>query len=299
MSSTKKPLPFYVTFTAGAIAGVSEILTFYPLDVVKTRMQLERGKSSTGLLGSFQTIIREEGFGRLYRGLVPPLLLEAPKRATKLHVAANDFWGKSFKKLSGETEMTRQLSIITGCSAGATESFVVVPFELVKIKLQDKSLASTYNGPIDVVRQIVRKDGILGLYAGMEATFWRHLWWNGGYFGSIFQVKSMLPKAETPQGELLNNFASGSVGGFVGTVINTPYVVKSRIQGAERLPGVIPKYNWTYPALVTIFREEGPAALYKGFVPKVLRLAPGGGVLLLVVEFTLGVFRKALGPPYI
>jgi hypothetical protein len=44
--------------------------------------------------------------------------------------------------------------------------------------------------------------------------------------------------------------------------------------------------------LITIFREEGPAALYKGFVPKVLRLAPGGGVLLLVVEFTLGVFRK-------
>lgn len=88
-------------------------------------------------------------------------------------------------------------------------------------------------------------------------------------------------------------------------------VVKSRIQGAEKLPGVIPKYNWTYPAyaslmtkslgmvvtvlpcrLVTIFREEGPMALYKGFVPKVLRLAPGGGVLLLVVEFTLGVFRK-------
>ena len=46
--------------------------------------------------------------------------------------------------------------------------------------------------------------------------------------------------------------------------------------------------------LVTIMREEGPAALYKGFVPKVLRLAPGGGVLLLVVEFTLEVFRKGL-----
>jgi solute carrier family 25 2-oxodicarboxylate transporter 21 len=106
--------------------------------------------------------------------------------------AANDFWGKTFRDLTGEPEMTRQLSIITGCSAGATESFVVVPFELVKIKysfprsccsnafsqpdhcrLQDKSLASTYSGPLDVVRQIVRKDGILGLYAGMEATFWR------------------------------------------------------------------------------------------------------------------------------
>lgn len=71
-----------------------------------------------------------------------------------------------------------------------------------------------------------------------------------------------------------------------------------------------------------MLREEGFAALYKGFIPKVLRLAPGGGVLLLVVEFTLGLFRQgaftvwvfglwmadcgsvfffllALGPPYI
>ncbi|KAI5993307.1 mitochondrial carrier [Pisolithus albus] len=289
----RKPLPFVANFAAGAIAGVSEILTFYPLDVVKTRMQLETGKGKHGMVGTLTAIVREEGVGRLYRGLVPPLLLEAPKRAVKF--AANDFWGKTYLKLSGESKMTSQLSIITGCSAGATESFVVVPFELVKIKLQDKS--STFAGPIDVVRQVVKKEGILGLYAGMEAT---HFWWNGGYFGCIHQVRAMMPKAETPQGQLFNNFVSGSVGGFVGTVLNTPFdVVKSRIQGASKVPGVIPKYNWTYPALVTIFREEGPAALYKGFAPKVLRLAPGGGVLLLVVEFTLGVFRKALGPPYI
>lgn len=48
----------------------------------------------------------------------------------------------------------------------------------------------------------------------------------------------------------------------------------------------------TVVRLFTIMREEGPTALYKGFLPKVLRLAPGGGVLLLVVEFTLGIFRK-------
>ena len=29
-------------------------------------------------------------------------------------------------------------------------------------------------------------------------------------------------------------------------------VVKSRIQGAEKLPGVAPKYNWTYPAYAFI-----------------------------------------------
>jgi len=291
-----KPLPFVANFAAGAIAGISEILTFYPLDVVKTRMQLETGKSRNGLVGTLRNIIKEEGVGRLYRGLVPPLLLEAPKRAVKF--ASNDFWGKTFMNLYGESKMTQNLSILTGCSAGATESFVVVPFELVKIKLQDKT--STFKGPMDVLKQIVRKEGLLGLYAGMESTFWRHVYWNGGYFGCIHQVKVLLPKPDSPQAQLMNNFVSGSIGGFAGTVLNTPFdVVKSRIQGAAKIPGVNPKYNWTYPALVTIAREEGLAALYKGFVPKVLRLAPGGGVLLLVVEFTLGVFRKALGPPYI
>lgn len=34
------------------------------------------------------------------------------------------------------------------------------------------------------------------MYSGMESTFWRHWWWNGGYFGAIFAVKNVLPKAE-------------------------------------------------------------------------------------------------------
>jgi len=294
-TSQIKPLPFQYQFIAGAIAGVSEILTFYPLDVVKTRMQLERGVSPS-MVTSLRNIIVHEGVGRLYKGLVPPLLLEAPKRATKF--AANDFWGKTFKRLSGNPEMTQSLSILTGCSAGATESLVVVPFELVKIRLQDKT--TIFKGPKEAIKHIVRHEGILGLYNGMESTFWRHFWWNGGYFGTIFQVRATMPKAETYAGGLLNNFISGTIGGLVGTALNTPFdVVKSRIQGTSKIAGVVPKYNWTFPSLFIIAHEEGVRALYKGFVPKVLRLAPGGGVLLLVVEATLTGFRKILGPPYI
>jgi len=50
---------------------------------------------------------------------------------------------------------------------------------------------------------------------------------------------------------------------------------------------VVPKYNWTYPAVMTVFREEGFGALYKGFAPKVLRLGPGGGVLLVFHNFNI------------
>lgn len=71
---------------------------------------------------------------RLYRGISAPILMEAPKRATKF--AANDEWGKVYRKLFNMPQMTQSLSILTGATAGATESFVVVPFELVKIRLQ-------------------------------------------------------------------------------------------------------------------------------------------------------------------
>lgn len=235
--------------------------------------------------------------GRLYRGIVPPLMLEAPKRAVKF--AANDFWSKTYRSAFGTDQMSQGLSVLTGCTAGATESVVVVPFELVKIRLQDKAQAHLYKGPMDVVSKIVKADGLLGLYAGMESTFWRHVFWNGGYFGCIFQVKSMLPKPSGKSEELRNNFISGAIGGFVGTALNTPAdVVKSRIQNTPRVPGTTPKYNWTFQSMAVIAREEGAGALYKGFTPKVLRLAPGGGVLLLVVEVVLEQFRNFLGPPY-
>lgn len=44
-----------------------------------------------------------------------------------------------------------------------------------------------------------------------------------------------------------------------------------------RVKGVVPKYNWTLPSIALVAKEEGFAALYKGFLPKVLRLGPGGG----------------------
>ncbi|ODV86655.1 hypothetical protein CANARDRAFT_21655 [[Candida] arabinofermentans NRRL YB-2248] len=292
MSADQRPLPFIYQFAAGAIAGVSEILVMYPLDVVKTRIQLQVGSGPTaeysGILDCLKKIIKNEGPARLYRGISAPILMEAPKRATKF--AANDEWGKIYKKAFGITEMTQPLAILTGATAGATESFVVVPFELVKIRLQDKT--SKYKGMGDVVKAIVKQEGVLALYNGLEATLWRHISWNAGYFGVIFQIRTLLPKATNNTEKTINDLISGAIGGTVGTMINTPFdVVKSRIQNTPVVEGAVRKYNWTIPSLGIILKEEGFSALYKGFLPKVLRLGPGGGILLVVFTNCMDFFR--------
>ncbi|KAK0333945.1 hypothetical protein LTR91_025687 [Friedmanniomyces endolithicus] len=296
MSSEPKPLPFIYQFAAGAVAGVSEILVMYPLDVVKTRVQIQgrvavAGRDHyTGMLDCFRKIIANEGASRLYRGIGAPILMEAPKRATKF--AANDEWGKVYRNLFNAPKMTQGLSILTGATAGATEAFVVVPFELTPRKQQNTPASSTASP------KIIRTEGPLTLYQGLESTIWRHVLWNAGYFGCIFQVRELLPLNPTKDKyiQMRNDLLSGAVGGTVGTILNTPMdVVKSRIQNSPVVAGGVRKYGWAVPSLGLVMREEGFGALYKGFLPKVLRLGPGGGILLVVFTGMMDFFRGMRG----
>lgn len=217
--------------------------------------------------------------------------MEAPKRATKF--AANDAWGKFYRDQFNVAKMNQSLSVLTGATAGATEAFVVVPFELIKIRLQDRASAGKYNGMIDCVVKTVKAEGPLALYNGLESTMWRHILWNAGYFGCIFQVRELLPKADNKRTQMIYDLISGATGGTVGTMLNTPLdVIKSRIQNSPKVKGAVPKYNWAFPAVGTVFKEEGFAALYKGFLPKVLRLGPGGGILLVVFTGVMDFFRN-------
>lgn len=246
------------------------------------------------MMDCFRKIIKNEGVSRLYRGITAPILMEAPKRATKF--AANDAWGKWYRDLFGMAKMNQQLSILTGASAGATEAFVVVPFELIKIRMQDRASAGRYSGIVDCLVKTVRAEGPLALYNGLESTLWRHILWNAGYFGIIFQARGLLPKAEEKKQQIRNDIVAGTIGGTVGTILNTPMdVVKSRIQNSPKVAGSVPKYNWAWPAVGTVLREEGFGALYKGFLPKVLRLGPGGGILLVVFTGVMDFFRTMRG----
>ncbi|CUS20433.1 LAQU0S01e06480g1_1 [Lachancea quebecensis] len=287
-----RPLPFIYQFAAGAVAGISEILVMYPLDVVKTRMQLQvaggAGPHYNGITDCLKQIVAKEGASRLYKGISSPVLMEAPKRATKF--ACNDEFQKIYKREFGVEKLTQSLSILSGASAGCCEAFVVVPFELVKIRLQDVS--SKYNGPVDVVKRIIAQEGVLAMYNGLESTLWRHGVWNAGYFGVIFQVRSLLPKAQSKSQQTGNDLIAGTIGGTIGSLMSTPFdVVKSRVQNTAVIAGQARKYNWSWPSIFTIYREEGFSALYKGFVPKVLRLGPGGGILLVVFTGMMDFFR--------
>jgi hypothetical protein len=110
----------------------------YPLDVVKTRMQLASGATAAGapksVFATLRHIAQTEGTANLYRGIISPILAEAPKRACKF--ASNEQYKKLVARADGSHTALRLY--IAGAMAGATEAFVNTPFEVVKVRMQSK-----------------------------------------------------------------------------------------------------------------------------------------------------------------
>jgi len=145
--------PFLHRFLAGGIAGVCEILIMYPTDVVKTRAQLSTTQGPNFIKALKE--LSQEGVARMYRGILPPILVEAPKRAVKF--SANEFYKE--KIFAKQGKLSQGGAIGAGISAGCTEAFVVVPFELVKIRLQDKANQGKYTNTVDAVVKIAKAEG--------------------------------------------------------------------------------------------------------------------------------------------
>lgn len=67
------------TIVSGAAGGVALWTTIYPLDVIKSRIQVHSSDSSIAAV--FRQILSEQGIRGLYRGLTPTLLRTIPSTA--------------------------------------------------------------------------------------------------------------------------------------------------------------------------------------------------------------------------
>jgi solute carrier family 25 (mitochondrial citrate transporter), member 1 len=116
--ATKKSSNPIVATTAGAVAGGIETLTIWPMEMIKTNMQLGTMKQHyTGMLGGFKYHVRTDGVLSLYRGLAPVLVGSIPKAGIRF--GAFDFFKHKFAGEKGETPLR---NLAAGMAAGAIEA---------------------------------------------------------------------------------------------------------------------------------------------------------------------------------
>ena len=228
-----------------------------------------------------------KGFFGLYKGLSSPLVGSMFELAVLFATV-----GK-FRQLLGESEDGPPLPVykhaLAGFGAGFIVPLILTPVELVKCRLQvQQSIRSdfkSYNGPFDCIKQIVKSEGVQGLWRGNFGTTMRELPGNAFWFGT-YEAACLL---STPRGGTkedltpINHMICGASAGVAYWTSNYwADTVKSKIQ-------TDPKYQNAkfFNVLNNIIKAEGIRGLYRGWFVTVLRAAPTHAVIFAAYEQTM------------
>lgn len=187
--------------------------------------------------------------------------------------------------------------LIAGFTAGVVSTSLLLPLDIVKVRLQVNETVGRRLGTMSLLRGILRHEGVAGIYQGWTpAVIGASVSW-GGYFYFYEGLKRQLVAHKTggdsmrPASEVLtavDNFCLAcTAGGIMVAITNPIWLIKTRIQLQMKKSSAklnIKPYNGMLDAVLTIVREEGYLALYKGSGPAIL-LTSHGGVQFVVYEF--------------
>ncbi len=274
-----------VDFVSGAIGATASVYVGQPLDTVKVKMQtFPHLYPNLGVC--FRETWKKDGLRRgLYAGTVPSLAANIAENS--ILFASYGLCQKAVAKVRGNDQLDTLSNGVAGSMAAFFAAFALCPTELVKCRLQalreshlEKGLEPPKIGPLKITVDILKSEGIPGLFRGLTPTFAREM---PGYFFFFFTYEFcrevFRPEGKTKDeiGPLKTVVSGGMAGVALWTAVFPADVIKSRHQ----------VMNAKEPMLKTasnILRTEGVMALYNGLAPTLLRTFPATGALFLAYE---------------
>mmetsp|Transcript_136380 Transcript_136380/g.192880 ORF Transcript_136380/g.192880 Transcript_136380/m.192880 type:complete len:311 (+) Transcript_136380:58-990(+) len=200
-----------------------------PVDVVKTRIQLDPVKYNRGMLGGFKQVIGEEGMGALATGLGPTVVGYFVQGWFK-------FGGVEFFKISlaqklGDETAWKNRTLIYLLSAACAEfiaDIFLCPLEATRIRLVSdptyaKGLASAFP-------KILKNDGLIrGFYSGFAPILFKQIPYTMAKFAvqgaaaeRIYKSMGKTPKDLSSGMNVSISLASGVIAGVAAAIISHP-----------------------------------------------------------------------------
>lgn len=268
-----------------AAAAVAEAVT-YPLDLTKTRLQLQgevaSGDLSTPYRGMIRTafgIVKEEGILLLWRGMLPALYRHAIYTGTRM---------SAYEEIRNNLQRENKdgfpvwKKIVAGMSAGGFGQLVASPTDLIKTQIQMEGKRRLQgkpprvHGTLDAFNKILAQGGVLALWRGCWPNVQRAALVNLGDLSTYDYVKTKILTYTNLKDNPVTHCLSSACAGLVGAIFGTPAdVVKARImnQPTDKFgKGLL--YKNSFDCLSQTLKNEGFFGLYKGFLPCWLRMAP-------------------------
>ncbi len=172
-------------------------------------------------------------------------------------------------------------NIAAGGIAGGLSLAFVYSLDYARTRLtNDNKNAKTggakqFNGLLDVYKQTLKADGLGGLYRGFVVSCVGIFIYRGLYFGLFDTINPMFPES------LRENFFANFLLGWSVTVSAglASYPIDTVRRRMMMTSGEAVKYNGSIDCAITILKQEGVGAMFKGAGANILRGVAGAGVL--------------------
>ncbi|XP_014228293.1 mitochondrial uncoupling protein 2-like [Trichogramma pretiosum] len=288
---------------AGTAACIADFVTF-PLDTAKVRMQIS-GESRAilmsssegsvlavkavqpGLIQTITTLVKNEGFRKLYGGLSAGLQRQMCFASVRLGlydstkiIYADFFQGKSNKEQAlHDAPIGAGVRILAGMTTGALAVLLAQPTDVVKVRMQAGN-SLKYASTLQAYKNIAVHEGVKGLWRGTFPNVTRNVIINVAEIVCYDIVKDELLKSGIFSNGVPCHLTAAIVAGFCATLTASPVdVVKTRYMNSK--PG---EYKSGIDTALRMLHNEGPTCFYKGFVPSFTRLVSWNIVLWLTYE---------------
>ncbi|PWA78925.1 folate transporter 1, chloroplastic [Artemisia annua] len=303
---------------AGSAAGLATVTFSHPLDVVRTRFQVNDGRNP--LLPSYKntphalfTIARSEGLRGLYAGFYPAVLGSTISWGLYFY-----FYSKAKQRyLKNRDELSPGLHLASAAEAGGLVCLFTNPVWLVKtrLQLQTPEHSRPYSGFHDALKTVVKDEGWKALYKGLvpglflvrfgivifRLSFAIHMQVTHGaiQFTAYEELRKVLVNFRSEQSVLISSSAElltsmdyatlGASSKLAAILVTYPIqVIRSRLQQRPSIDGV-PRYVDSWHVMKKTARLEGLNGFYKGMTANLLKNLPSASLTFVVYENILNM----------
>lgn len=274
-------------FIAGSAGGLAGICVGYPLDTIKTRMQVFQGghKEFNKTFSSPWAYVRG-----LYKGLSSPLMGELASNFVLFGTfgACKSFMSKYNKDNAGENySFAREVGAIAlaGACAGQAISFVVAPTEMCKIQMQTVAgnASSQRQSLAECVKHLYRTNGF---FHGYAACLSHQLTFYSAYFLVYELCKKQFAEYHQKNGKPYEQNAfsllmSGGMAGMFAWALVYPTDTMQSIVRHDRSMN-----------MRKAFQMYSLRDFYRGFTPTVIRSFPVNAVTFYAYELAFHLCKS-------
>ncbi|CAA7267398.1 unnamed protein product [Cyclocybe aegerita] len=278
-----------VNMLAGALAGISEHAVMFPVDSIKTRMQVFATSPVavySGVGNAFTRISSTEGMRALWRGVSSVILGAGPAHA--IHFGTLE----AVKELAGGNEAGNQwlATSLAGASATIASDAFMNPFDVIKQRMQLHK--SEFRSAWQCARTVYGAEGFGAFYISYPTTLAITIPFNAIQVTVYEHIK----RFANPRNEYspATHIVAGGIAGAVAAAVTTPLdVAKTILQTRGTATDAdIRNARGMVDAFRVIWTRDGLKGFGRGLTPRVLTIMPSSALCWMSYEFFKAAIRS-------